>query len=102
MNCCVYSPQAQTFAKVIDWEENKVTVEIISRYREYSKVFLHSKRHQQYWSFGSFCIALSYLNPDRKYLAYVSPYTRAQSHPFKKYPENCTPEQVLDKKRKLK
>ena len=103
VNCCIYSPEAQTFAKVIAWDENKVEVDIISRFLVFPDVFPPSKiRKREIWSFGTFCIALSYLNPERKYLAYVSPYTRAHSHPFRKDPRQCTPEQVIDNKRKHK
>ena len=101
VNCCIYGPEEQVFAKVIAWDETKVDVEIISKFLAFPDVFPSSRiRQKETWSFGTFCIALSYLNPERKHLAYVSPYTRAHSHPFRKDPEPCAPEQVIANKRK--
>ena len=91
----------EIFAKVIAWDESEVHVKIISKFLAFSDAFTTSRiRQKETWSFGTFCIALSYLNPERKHLAYVSPYTRAHSHPFRKDPEPCAPEQVIANKRK--
>ena len=84
INDCVYSPDLREFARIFSWTESEVNVEVISAYRPYTELFIdHSSfsRYRSNWQFGEFVIALNHLQ-DRKFLAYVSPYSRADSHPF--------------------
>ena len=84
INDCVYSPDLREFARVFSWTESEVNVEVISAYRPYTELFIDHSSFSRYcsnWQFGEFVIALNHLQ-DRKFLAYVSPYSRADSHPF--------------------
>ena len=82
VNDCVYSPSTRTFAKVQSWNQESAQVVVVSAYRPYTQLFDESTHHcfEAVWKFGDFCIALNHL--DNKYLAYLSPFTRAESHPF--------------------
>ena len=102
-NDCVYSPSTKTFARVFSWTHQSVQVQVISNYRAYAEVFEDPskfKRYKESWLFGDFCIALNHLQ-ERKYLAYVSPYTRAESHPFvpPSDPATLAPEPVQTKRK---
>ena len=84
VNNCLYSPSLQAFARVFRWNQASVQVEVISTYRSYTQLFQDPSsfsRFRSNWKFGDFCIALNHLQ-ERKFLAYVSPFSRAESHPF--------------------
>ena len=84
INDCVYSPSRREFARVFSWSESEVNVEVISAYRSYTELFIDPSSFARFpcnYNFGDFVIALNHLQ-DRKFLAYVSPYSRTDSHPF--------------------
>ena len=84
VNDCVYSPTAKAFAKVSSWNPESVQVVVISKYRSYEELFEDPSSFSSFesdWQFGDFCIALNHLEV-QNFLAYVSPFTRADSHPF--------------------
>ena len=81
----VYNPDTQEFAKVIKWVNRDVTVLVTDCFQKAHSVatgFIPDSRFQTSWRFGKFVIALDSPYTLQRPFAHVSPYTRADSHPF--------------------
>ena len=86
INDGVYSPENHQFARVLSWDTSSCEVELTSQFCGTKEFFTSGNkpipRTKSTWNWGSFVISLAHFDPKRRYLAYVSPYTRELSDPF--------------------
>ena len=87
VNDGVYNPETRQFARVLSWEDSSCEVEVTSHFCERKDFFDSGNSHpatrtKSTWIWGSFVISLDHFDPKRRFLAYVSPYTRELSDPF--------------------
>ena len=89
VNDALYHPENHQFARALSWDATSCEVEITSIF-DSAEAFWSStlprSRYEATWYWGSFVISLDQFDPQRRYLAYVSPYTREVSSPFKALP----------------
>ena len=84
----IYIPYLRRYGKVISWVNGKVIYKPKFYYSNYTSTFCDNDHWLSFpydepndiVEFSLFVIALPSLNPNRRLLAYVSPYTVSDSH----------------------
>ena len=82
---CVYNPDTKEFGRVLKWANRNVAVLVIECFTLAPSVatgLVPDLRFEASWRFGTFVIALDSPYTLKRPFAHVSPYTRADSHPF--------------------
>ena len=82
---CIYSPDRTEFGKVLKWINKDVTVLVTDSFTVAQAIhtgLVPDLQFETSWRFGTFVIALESPYTLQRSFAHVSPYTRADSHPF--------------------